>query len=217
MSAQLTARPAPVPLASSIQGVSEYRPDVGTRGEEERFRRRERAAIRAAQAGDWEGVQFLYVRYADRICRIVRAIVGDPHSAQDVTQDVFAKLLRAIRSYEPQEVPFSAWIARVARNAALDHVRGRRQIPVAEVRLDEHRATEMGASPLEALKLALADLSEAQRQVLVLRHIGGYSPGEIAARLDRTESSVQALHHRGRAKVKLALRDLGAAPRTRAC
>lgn len=194
------------------------RPRSSVADQDDRFQRRERAAIRAAQAGDWEGVRFLYVRHADRICRVVEAVLADKHAAEDVTQDIFAKLIRSIGTYEPRgSVPFSAWIARVARNAALDHLRGRRQIPVAEVRLRD--ATEPGAEsrPLEALKVALSGLSEPQRAVMVLRHIGGFSPGEIAEHLGRTESSVQALHHRGRAKVKLKLTDLGAAPLTRAC
>ena len=65
--------------------------------------------------------------------RFVQSIVQNRHDAEDVTHEVFAKLMRAIQKYEEREVPFAAWIVRVARNAALDHVRSRRQIPVEEV------------------------------------------------------------------------------------
>ena len=64
---------------------------------------------------------------------------------------------------------------------------------------------------LDALKTALAALPESQRQVLVLRHIGGLSPNEIAERLGKTEASVQGLHHRGRAALKASRRKLGGA------
>ena len=58
----------------------------------------------------------------------------DEHEAEDVTQHIFAKLLTALARYEPRVVPFSAWILRVAHNAAIDHVRARRPVPIEEVR-----------------------------------------------------------------------------------
>ena len=88
----------------------------------------ERRAIAAAKAGDWSAVDYLYGRYADDVQRFVQSIVHDHHAAEDVTQDVFARLVRIIRRYEERDVPFAAWLMRVARNAALDHLRARRQI-----------------------------------------------------------------------------------------
>jgi RNA polymerase sigma-70 factor, ECF subfamily len=58
----------------------------------------------------------------------------------------------------------------------------------------------------------LEDLPEEQREVLVLRHIVGLSPGEIAGTLDKTESSVHGLHHRGRSSLRQSLTELEAAP-----
>ena len=144
----------------------------------------------------------------------VQSIVRNRHDAEDVTQEVFAKLMRAIQKYEEREVPFAAWIIRVARNAALDHVRARRQIPVEEVRVSENGHEQTSFETLYLFKRALAALPESQRQVLVLRHIGGLSPGEIAERLGKTEASVQGLHHRGRAALTLSLRALGVSPVT---
>ena len=71
---------------------------------------------------------------------------------------------------------------RVARNAALDHLRSRRQIPVDEVRISENGHEQTSLEYTHALKAALAELPESQREVLVLRHIGGLSPTEIAER-----------------------------------
>lgn len=174
----------------------------------------ESRAIGAAKAGDWDALSYLYSRYADDVRRFVQSIVRDHHEAQDITHDVFAKLMRAIQKYEEREVPFAAWIMRVARNAALDHVRSRRQIPVEEVLISEdgHERTSFELS--HTLKAALAELPESQRQVLVLRHIGGLSPNEIAERLGKTEASIQGLHHRGRAALKVSLREQGVAPVT---
>jgi RNA polymerase sigma-70 factor, ECF subfamily len=69
---------------------------------------------------------------------------------------------------------------------------------------------------LESLRTALDRLPEDQREVLILRHVAGLTPGDIADALDRTESSVRGLHHRGRVALKAALRELGAAPVTAA-
>jgi RNA polymerase sigma-70 factor, ECF subfamily len=174
----------------------------------------ERRAITRAKAGDWDALHYLYVRYADDVQRFVQSIVRDAHEAEDITQDVFAKLMKAIQKYEERSVPFAAWIIRVARNAALDHLRARRQIPVEEVRVADEGLDNRSHECRQALKEALATLPEAQRQVLVLRHIAGLSPNEIADRLGKTEPSIQGLHHRGRAALKQALRELDAAPVT---
>ncbi len=87
------------------------------------------AAVDGAKRGDREALQFLYVRYSAEVQRYVRSVVDDPHEAEDITQGVFLKLMSAIGRYEPREVPFSAWLLRVARNAALDHLRSRRATP----------------------------------------------------------------------------------------
>jgi RNA polymerase sigma-70 factor, ECF subfamily len=176
----------------------------------------ERRAIAAAKAGDWDGLSYLYSRYADEVRRYVQSIVREPHEAEDITHDVFAKLMKAIQKYEERKVPFAAWIMRVARNAALDHVRSRRQIPVDEVWISDSGQEQASFEDTHALKAALADLPESQRQVLVLRHIGGLSPNEIAERLGKTEASIQGLHHRGRAALTVSLRELGVAPVTSA-
>jgi len=142
----------------------------------------------------------------------VKSLVKDHHEAEDITQNVFVKLSTAIRKYEPREVPFAAWILRVARNAALDHLRARRALPCEEVRVRDHDQGRVGHERRTDLRQALEQLPGDQREVLILRHIVGLSPVEIADALGKTESSVHGLHHRGRLSLQSALRDLGAAP-----
>jgi RNA polymerase sigma-70 factor (ECF subfamily) len=173
-----------------------------------------RAAIARAKEGDIDALHYIYVRFADDVFAYVRRIVRDSHDAEDITQTMFAKLMTAIVRYEEREVPFSAWVLRVARNAALDHLRARRHIPYEEVQgIDKH--DELGAlERSRSLGTALDQLPPDQRQVLVLRHISGLSPGEIAQRIGKTESSVHGLHHRGRKAMCEALLELESGPTT---
>jgi RNA polymerase sigma-70 factor (ECF subfamily) len=200
-------RSEPVRAHTGVEPTRLAHPAAGERDLEHR-------AITAAKHGDWDALHYLYVRYADDVQRLVNGIVRDSHEAEDITQDVFAKLVKAIKKYEEREVPFAAWISRVARNAALDNLRAKRQIPVAEVRTSDHGLDRSSHERLQSLKEALASLPPAQRQVLMLRHIKGLSPNEIAERLGKTESSIQGLHHRGRGALKAALTERGAAPVT---
>jgi RNA polymerase sigma-70 factor, ECF subfamily len=173
-------------------------------------------AVRHAKAGDINAVHYLYARYADSVQGYVRSIVGDHHEAEDVTQNVFAKLMTAIRKYEQRDVPFSAWILRVARNAALDHLRAKRLVPCEEVRTSEESHEEASFDRIQSLREALERLPEEQREVLVLRHIAGLAPGEIARRLHKSEGSIHGLHHRGRGALRQALEELEAGPVTAA-
>ena len=93
-----------------------------------------RPGRRPRQEGDQEALRFLYLRYADNVYGYVASIVRDDYEAEDVTQHVFAKLMTTLPKYEQREVPFAAWILRVARNVAVDHMRQRRAIPCEEVR-----------------------------------------------------------------------------------
>jgi RNA polymerase sigma-70 factor (ECF subfamily) len=171
-------------------------------------------AVARAKEGDMNALHFLYVRFADDVCAYVRSIVRDPHTAEDITQAVFAKLMKAIHRYERRDVPFAAWIIRVARNVALDHIRASRQIPLPEVRTSDEGTEQVGFERALCLREALDRLPQDQREVLILRHVAGLSPGEIAARLGKTEASVHGLHHRGRGALKAALLELEAAPVT---
>ena len=176
----------------------------------------ERQAIARAKDGDRAGLRFLYMRYERDVYRYVRSIVRDEYDAEDVTQNVFAKLMSALRSYEERAVPFSAWILRIARNAALDWLRQRRSIPYEDVRGPDTRYDDSRERSVATLCEALDSLSEEQRHVVLLRHMVGLTPGEIAGRMGKTEGSIHGLHHRARTTLKAALLRLDAGPATRA-
>lgn len=173
-------------------------------------------AIARAKAGDQEAFRFLYLRYVDNVYGYVRSIVRDDYEAEDVTQHVFTKLMTTLPKYEQRNVPFAAWILRVARNVAVDHMRARRAIPCEEVRELEPQHESTNEDSSLTLREALKSLPEDQRQVIVLRHVVGLTPGEIAGRLGKTEPSIHGLHHRGRGALRAALTERDCAPTVQA-
>ena len=177
-------------------------------------RRRISAAVVRAKRGDRDALRFLYVQYADNVYGYVASIVKDEHEAEDITQLVFAKLMTVLPKYEQRQVPFTAWLLRLAHNAALDHLRRRVPMPVDEVRSADERVDRGPSDDVQVVGQALAALPEDQRTVVVLRHLVGLTPGEIAERLGRSENSIHGLHHRGRRAAQQELRRLECGPVT---
>lgn len=173
-------------------------------------------AIKRAREGDRDALGFLYARYAENVYGYVLSIVRDHHQAEDITQQVFAKLMRAIGKYEEREVSFLAWIVRVARNVAVDVIRAERHIPVEEVReVDRGVPWErLLDGRTQELRDAFAALPQSQREVVILRHFGGYSPSEIAKLTGRSEGAIHGLHHRGRRTLAAELASRGLGPAT---
>lgn len=170
------------------------------------------AAVARAKQGDDDALRYLYLCYADNVYGYVCSIVRDEYEAEDVTQQIFAKLITALWRYEPRLVPFSAWILRVAHNAAIDHVRALRPVPLAEVHPPD-AAGDDGAGSRERfadLRVALAALPDEQRDVIVLRFLVGLSPREVAERLGRSEDAVHGLQHRGRRRLRSEMLALAA-------
>lgn len=170
------------------------------------------AAVARARDGDLDALRFLYLRYADHVYGYVCSIVRDEHEAEDVTQQVFAKLTTALARYEPRVVPFSAWILRVAHNAAIDHTRTRRPVPFEDVRSPDLADDVSGRERFAELRLALDALPPEQRDVILLRFLIGLSPREIAERLGRSEDAVHGLQHRGRRRLRAEMQRIQALP-----
>ena len=176
---------------------------------------RTRLAAARAKEGDQEALRYLYVSYSHNVYGYVRSIVRDDHEAEDITQHVFAKLMTRINRYDDRGVPFFAWLLRLARNVAIDHLRANRLTPTENV-IDPDMSSSDDLDRAETVRSALATLPDEQRQVVLLRHVVGLTPGEIATRMGRSEGSIHGLHHRGRRALQRELERLESAPHTRA-
>jgi RNA polymerase sigma-70 factor (ECF subfamily) len=170
-------------------------------------------AVARAKEGDERAFAFIYAVYANSVYGYVRSIVRDHHEAEDLTQHVFAKLMTAIAKYDDQGVPFFAWLLRLARNVTIDHVRSRRPTLSAEV-IGLDRAASTDVERQHAVDAALDTLSDDQRRVIMMRHVIGLSPSEIADQMGRSEGSIHGLHHRGRLALKRELTRLESGPFT---
>ncbi len=177
-------------------------------------RQKTRLAVARAKEGDREALRYLYVSYSHNIYGYVRSIVRDDHEAEDVTQHVFAKLMTTIVKYDDRGVPFFAWLLRLARNVAIDHLRANRLTPTDNV-FDPDAPSGIDLDQAETVRAALASLPDEQRKVVLMRHVIGLTPGEIADRLGRTEGSIHGLHHRGRRALQRELERLESTPCTR--
>jgi RNA polymerase sigma-70 factor (ECF subfamily) len=145
--------------------------------------------LAAAKARELGAVGELYRRHADGVFALAYRMLGSKEEAEDVLQDVFVGLPRALESY--REVGrFEGWLKRVTVRAALMRLRSKRR--KRETPLEEAMGTAVAAgSPIDriALERALNRLPDSLRAVFVLREIEGYAHAEIGALLDITAAS----------------------------
>jgi RNA polymerase sigma-70 factor (ECF subfamily) len=163
--------------------------------------------IQRAKQGDKQAIGELYRRHVDVIFRYVWARVGDEAVAEDLTGQVFLKALEGLPTYEPTGKPFLAWLYRIAYARIVDH--WRQQERRVEVPLDEALPAR-GPRPGEMLDAEaewgmaidlLAQLTDDQQDVLILRFIGEMSLSEVAETLGKTLGATKAVQHRALASL----------------
>ena len=156
----------------------------------------------------------LYSRYYPRVYAYVYTRTQSPESAEDITADTFVLAMENIGRYEWRNVPFSAWLFRIASSQVATHFR--RSRPCAQ--LDETLVHE-GAGPedeairrsdAEEVCRALTLLKSDQQKAVTLRYRHEMRNGEIAATMGRTEASVKLLVHRGMAALRATMLPLSA-------
>lgn len=170
--------------------------------------------IQRAQNGESKAVGELYTQHHELIFRYIWSKVGDAHLAEDLTGEVFMRMVSRISTYQPTGVPFQAWLYRIARNLIIDYIR--KTASTSAVSLDNATyMQEPGAGPstvvenkitFENLQEALAKIEHEQAEVIRLRFLVGLQVNEVAERLQKTPAAVKALQHRGLAALRFAMR-----------
>lgn len=154
----------------------------------------------------------LYECYFDRVYAFALTRTGDRTAAEDVTAETFRQALENLSRFEWRGVPFSAWLFRIAANAAADHFkRASREAPIVEdVAEDTNEPWEARLIEVEtrARLFELVDqLPKDQRNVLVMRFGQECSIKEVAREMGRSEGAVKLLQHRAMETLRLWVGD----------
>lgn len=175
--------------------------------------------IRAAQEGERDAVSTLVERYYPRVRSFVSYLTNGRSSAEDLTQEVFARALAALGRFNGN-YRFEPWLLRIARNLVIDEGRRRvhqpeatdpselPEIEPAPVSLDnvwDSISRQMSSSTVNA---ALQRLPLRQRTVLVLREIEEMAYADIAPVVDTNIRGVEATLRRARARFRVEVANL---------
>ena len=166
-------------------------------------RAEEQRLLRQAQRGDTEAFAELYRAHVQAIYRYVVHRINDPQLAEDLTGDVFMRALQGLDRYQDQGKPFVAWLYRIARARVIDHYRKYDRRPAesdieneplpVEADLDAPMVWQHASTVLQT---AIAELTEDQQQVIMLRFIEGYRIDAIAKIMGKQPNAIKALQHR---------------------
>ena len=171
----------------------------------------ERALLERAKEYDEAALAELYDRYAPCIYAYIYRRVSDAHLAEDLTGDVFVRVIKAIQTERFWQTSFRAWLYRIAHNLVVDHYRRGGQ--ATELTLDERlmAAEDDPASVVterlsrQRLRAAISRLTPDQQQVLALRFGEGLTAREAAEIADRSVGAIEALQHRALAALRRIL------------
>ena len=177
----------------------------------------ERPAVRdgelmaQVQAGSTDAFEVLYQRYHARSHQLARSVCHDRGYSEDAVQEAFIAIWRRRDTYRAQDGSVAAWLLTVVRNRAIDAVRHHDRHATRRAdhdRLDGHPAPDDVAGQVaaraetERLRPLLAEIPEAQREVITLAFYGELSHTEIAARLELPPGTVKGRMRLGLDKLR---------------
>jgi RNA polymerase sigma-70 factor, ECF subfamily len=173
-------------------------------------RDREQELVTRAQSGDRAAFAALVREHQDEVYTLARRLVGDPHLASDVAQEALIRTWRALPKFRG-DARLSTWLYRITVNTAWTHKKRAGRHNAATI--DDHHdlAAPAGADHPETageilelrgrLRVALDRLSDAQREVVVLKDIYGWSHAEIAESMGISVTAAKVRLHRARARL----------------
>ena len=175
----------------------------------------------SGDAAGWEELVRVHTR---RVYGICYRFIGRDGEAQDLTQEVFLRVFRTLKSFRANEGSFTTWLARLTRNLLIDNYRRSRQdrvtdsiehqLPMLEQSIPSSNRPE-GAVVVreqgEILQAALEKLSPELRETVILRDLQEMEYREIALVLDIPEGTVKSRLNRGRAELARLLKKQRAA------
>ncbi|TVR09138.1 MAG: sigma-70 family RNA polymerase sigma factor [Salinarimonadaceae bacterium] len=161
--------------------------------------------LAAVAEGDIDAYRRLYERTCAKLFAIVRGVLRDEATAEEVLQEVYLRIWRNAASYSPEIARPMTWMITIARNRAIDVARQRVETTVApdedggdwlDSVADPRNDTESVVAR-ESLRQCLGVLDETQRACIVAAYCGGYSREELAARYDKPVNTIKTWLKRG--------------------
>lgn len=164
--------------------------------------------------GDASKFAEIVERYKDMVAGIVMNMIADPDVANDVGQEVFIRLFRSLKKFRADS-SLGTYIGRIAINLSLNELKRKQKVNerfVAgydEVVERKSAGTMSSLEAKDALELALRELPEDQKTVIILRHIEGFSTKEASEILNLPQGTVLSRLSRGMEKMKKVLEKMG--------
>ena len=170
--------------------------------------------VMKAQGGDQSSFALLYERFFDQIFRYVSFKTGSLTEAEDITGEVFVRMIESIHRFKWQGHPFSSWLFRIAHNLIVDYFRKKgkkalvplegaaENLPSAQVDVDGRLDIELA---MYEIRRAMKGLTDLQREVISMRFAGGLSVAETARAIGKKDNAVKALQHAGLKKLRKML------------
>jgi RNA polymerase sigma-70 factor (ECF subfamily) len=159
----------------------------------------ERAWVRGAQAGSASDFEALFRAHWAQAFRAAYLVVHDAAAAEDIAQEAFLAAVRNLDRFDRRR-PFGPWLHRIVVNRAIDW--SRRRALRGEVELYELPVEQGERDVGSDAVAAMQRLSPEHRAVIVLRHLLGYTPGEIARLLELPRGTVNSRLRRGLDELK---------------
>lgn len=171
----------------------------------------EHLIVQRAVAGDEHAMRMLWNQHAAHVDAVIRRFTSDPDLAQDIAQEVWIQIFRALPSWRG-EARFSTWIHRLAINRTLNELRRFKRFEFREVEIEEDSATvEQHAEQsmlAKTISEAAAHLPPGARTVFLLHDVEGYTHEDIALELGITPGGSKTQLFKARAKLRLMLAPL---------
>jgi RNA polymerase sigma-70 factor (ECF subfamily) len=173
--------------------------------------------VSALQSQDEDALRALTKRFGALVLGVARKVLAEPTLAEEVAQDTFVTLWRRPKAYDPARGGLSSYLARIARNKAVDLVRKEESLKRTRDQLLEEQSSidRTVSEPVEemvqrkVLMDALAELSEVQKEALVLAYFGGRSYREVSEELQIPEGTAKSRLRDGLLRMRELMGDDG--------
>jgi len=160
--------------------------------------------VERAQGGSSDAFGEIYERLAPKVYNyLYHHANGRVHLAEDLTEEVFVKVLEKLTRYQDRGLPFVSWVYRIAHNHLVDHFRTQPKAGTVSIEdcyeLAESKAEKVLDQALTHTELAkaLTHLTDEHRRVVVLRFLQGLNVLETAKMIGKSEDAVKKLQSRG--------------------